>query len=274
MSLIRSEHVNDQAVREAKEAITAAENALEEARSQLEKRERAQYHEEQIWSDTIRRNSTWVTFGLMGVNILLLLLSLLIFEPWRRRRMVREIKATLEAHKTSLEPMLNPSPQVSTPVVAAAVPAAAAPVVAEPEIEKVVKVEPVAATPEPIVNTVSPDNGSSVAEKLETTVEELSEPAEAAPEPVVETIVPEAVPLTPAGVSPQETIDIEEEVKAEEQLPPLPQSWQDKVTYIAKDIISEREISMRRLDFTNAIISSAAAGAIIAAAIVGLLSPR
>lgn len=96
MSLIRSEHLNDQAVQSAKDAVTSAEQCLDEARNKLERMERMQYHEEQIWSDTIRRNSTWVTFGLMGVNILLLLVTMGVVEPWRRKRMVREIKAALE----------------------------------------------------------------------------------------------------------------------------------------------------------------------------------
>lgn len=95
MQLIRNEHVNDTTVQNAKAALAAAERKLEDDRARLEKIERKQYHEEQVWSDTIRRNSTWVTFGLMGFNIILLLLSLLILEPWRRRRMVREIRAAL-----------------------------------------------------------------------------------------------------------------------------------------------------------------------------------
>jgi sensitive to high expression protein 9 len=99
MSLIRSEHLNEQAVQGAKDCVAAAEKALEEARTRLEKRERAQYHEEQIWSDTIRRNSTWVTFGLMGLNILLLLANVVVIEPWRRRRLVREFRSALEEHK-------------------------------------------------------------------------------------------------------------------------------------------------------------------------------
>ncbi|KAF2459083.1 mitochondrial distribution and morphology family 33, partial [Lineolata rhizophorae] len=96
MALVRSEHINDQAVQAAKDRLHAAERALEEARSQLERRERAQYHEEQIWSDTIRRNSTWVTFGLMGVNIFLLLVNLAVIEPWRRRRLVKEVRRALD----------------------------------------------------------------------------------------------------------------------------------------------------------------------------------
>jgi sensitive to high expression protein 9 len=99
MSLIRSEHLNEQAVQGAKDCAATAERALEEARTRLEKRERAQYHEEQIWSDTIRRNSTWVTFGLMGLNILLLLANVVAIEPWRRRRLVREFRSALEEHK-------------------------------------------------------------------------------------------------------------------------------------------------------------------------------
>lgn len=96
MSLIRSEHTNEQGVAAAREDLLAAERMLEDARSRLERRERAQYHEEQIWSDTIRRNSTWVTFGLMGFNVVLLLANIGVVEPWRRKRMVTEIKATME----------------------------------------------------------------------------------------------------------------------------------------------------------------------------------
>ncbi|KAI1110873.1 Mdm33 family-domain-containing protein [Nemania sp. NC0429] len=49
----------------------------------------ARYHEEQIWSDKIRRMSTWGTWGLMGMNILLFLVLQFGAEPWRRRRLVR-----------------------------------------------------------------------------------------------------------------------------------------------------------------------------------------
>lgn len=96
MSLVRSEHANEQAVQAAKEDLTVAERDLEDARGLLERLERRQYHEEQIWSDTIRRNSTWVTFGLMGVNIVLLLAQIGIFEPYRRRKIVREVQKALD----------------------------------------------------------------------------------------------------------------------------------------------------------------------------------
>ena len=102
MALVRSEHDNDQGVQTATEALNTAERDLEGARSLLERLERKQYHEEQIWSDTIRRNSTWLTFGLMGANILLLLAQIAIFEPYRRKKIVRDVKLALD--ERSFEP--------------------------------------------------------------------------------------------------------------------------------------------------------------------------
>jgi DNA primase large subunit len=47
------------------------------------------YHEEQIWSDKIRRASTWGTFALMGINVALFVVVQIGLEPWRRKRLVR-----------------------------------------------------------------------------------------------------------------------------------------------------------------------------------------
>ncbi|GAM90130.1 hypothetical protein ANO11243_081700 [Dothideomycetidae sp. 11243] len=103
-SLIRSEHLHEQSVASARQALAAAETDLEDARKELERKERKQYHEEQIWSDTIRRNSTWVTFGLMGLNILLLVANIGIVEPWRRKRLVREVREALDAKTVTAGP--------------------------------------------------------------------------------------------------------------------------------------------------------------------------
>ena len=102
MSLVRSEHLDEQAEQRAREQLSLAERRLELARSLLEKLERKQYHEEQIWSDTIRRNSTWVTIGLMGVNIILLLAQISIFEPYRRRKIVNQIKQALDEKSAAI----------------------------------------------------------------------------------------------------------------------------------------------------------------------------
>jgi sensitive to high expression protein 9, mitochondrial len=88
-SLYRSDHGNEQAVQEAATRLADAERAAEQAASKLSSSIMSRYHEEQIWSDKIRRMSTWGTWGLMGVNVLLFLVFQFGFEPWRRRRLVR-----------------------------------------------------------------------------------------------------------------------------------------------------------------------------------------
>jgi sensitive to high expression protein 9 len=253
MSLIRSEHLNDQAIRLAKESVVDAEAALEEARTQLEKRERAQYHEEQIWSDTIRRNSTWVTFGLMGVNIFLLLLSLAILEPWRRRRMVTEIKSALAAN-------IKVAAEARSPVVAASSKEQDIALIEE-EIDRVTDTD---ATPiEPALSVVAAPVVEEVpiavidAPVSETAPPEILEPV-AEPTPQVEVPVP--IPTRPAPKH-------KEPVFLYDKSDP----WQDKVSAIAQDIVSERVISMRRVDYTAAILQGAAVGAVIMAAIVGML---
>ncbi|OAL54461.1 hypothetical protein IQ07DRAFT_639976 [Pyrenochaeta sp. DS3sAY3a] len=278
MALIRSEHVNDQAVREAKESVANAETALEEARTQLEKRERAQYHEEQIWSDTIRRNSTWVTFGLMGVNIFLLLLSLAILEPWRRRRMVREIKNALEAHKVAIG---------SAPAVAAAVDptgssttqsdsATANLAAVEEEIDKVKSED----TPtqvgmhtaaEPVVNELQ--NAANESKKDAILVAEIT--PDGVTYPIHDTAVPGAAPpfAAEADASPPSHIEIAEEVKANRGISGKMSSWRSKTVAIAQDIVSDRIISMRRIDYTTAVLQGAAAGAVITAALIAMWRP-
>jgi sensitive to high expression protein 9 len=281
MALIRSEHINDQAVREAKDSVADAESALEDARAQLEKRERAQYHEEQIWSDTIRRNSTWVTFGLMGVNIFLLLLSLAILEPWRRRRMVREIKNALEAQqKIAMEASAAPAPAL----VAAGVPASTQQNLAaiEEEIEEAIKpaVAPVeVAAPVVVEEEViaeSPTAGLVDPPLVEPEVVPIAMPQsgiDTTPDPAV----PGAAPLMPeeAEATPQESINIPEEVESSPDTYSKTYSeletWQEKATFIAQDIVSDRVISMPRIDYTTAILQGAAAGAVITAAIISML---
>lgn len=88
-ALYRSDHTNEQAEVAAQEKLTALEKKSEEAAATLSASILARYHEEQIWSDKIRRMSTWGTWGLMGVNVLLFLVFQIGVEPWRRRRLVQ-----------------------------------------------------------------------------------------------------------------------------------------------------------------------------------------
>jgi sensitive to high expression protein 9, mitochondrial len=102
-SLYRSDHGNEQAVQEAASKLAEAERVTEQVANKLSTSILRRYHEEQIWSDKIRRMSTWGTWGLMGVNVLIFLVFQFGFEPWRRRRLVRgfeeKVHVALEREK-------------------------------------------------------------------------------------------------------------------------------------------------------------------------------
>ncbi len=87
--LYRSDHANELNENKSHETLVKAEKDAEEAGAKLSESILARYHEEQIWSDKIRRMSTWGTWGLMGVNVLLFLVFQIGVEPWRRRRLVK-----------------------------------------------------------------------------------------------------------------------------------------------------------------------------------------
>ncbi|OJD35551.1 mitochondrion biogenesis protein [Diplodia corticola] len=280
MSLIRSEHLNDQAVRSAKDAVLSADRALEEARAHLEKRERAQYHEEQIWSDTIRRNSTWVTIGLMGANILLLLSQLVAIEPWRRRRLVREIKNALdERTMTAAAPApfgagvadLATTAAATTAPEKASDPAEAAEVRSADAVEKEIDdvVEPAGVPLERVEPTDTP----------ETVTADRSGPEPTMPLPLPETTTVEASPVeaTPVEAVPVEAVPVEAapvEATRIAKERPTPTTAQEKMAVFAqdcslymRDLFSERAVSVRKVDVTAAALQGAAAGA----ALMGML---
>ena len=257
MALIRSEHINDQAVNRAKEAVQEAENALEEARSHLEKRERAQYHEEQIWSDTIRRNSTWVTFGLMGLNIFLLLVSLVAIEPWRRSKMVKEIRRALNAQKTAMESTIVEPARAALP---------ASPVEAEIDAAVVSAARsPEAATSEASTPSLPP--AVEAVKAVEATIPAQGSGSNVRADPSNPGSVAQ---LTPVRVDSQEAINIEEGVNTST----APDTWYGKIKFEALDLVSDRAISVRKIDFTTAVFQAATAGAVLSAALIALIRSR
>ncbi|KAL4950649.1 Mdm33 family-domain-containing protein [Aspergillus filifer] len=121
--LYRNDHANEVSETETQEALSAAERESEEAAAQLTKNILSRYHEEQVWSDKIRRMSTWGTWGLMGVNVLLFLVFQIAVEPWRRRRLVKGFEEkVLEAIEK--EKVLAQAQVLPTAAVAAATPEA------------------------------------------------------------------------------------------------------------------------------------------------------
>lgn len=127
-ALYRSDHANEQSESSAQEGLVVAERQAEEATAKLSASILARYHEEQIWSDKIRRMSTWGTWGLMAVNVLLFFVFQIGVEPWRRKRLVKGFEdkvmealeregpigagklstiSTLEASRATLEPAVE-----------------------------------------------------------------------------------------------------------------------------------------------------------------------
>lgn len=86
--LYKDDALNSQKEQHSKQELSLLEKKEEELSTKLYRAILTRYHEEQIWSDKIRRTSTWGTFLLMGVNILFFLIFQLLLEPWRRRRLV------------------------------------------------------------------------------------------------------------------------------------------------------------------------------------------
>lgn len=90
-----------------KKEVQLLEHEQEKLSDDLYRAILTRYHEEQIWSDKIRRTSTWGTFILMGFNILLFTVFQLILEPWKRHRLTRsfedKVKLALESYKMEEE---------------------------------------------------------------------------------------------------------------------------------------------------------------------------
>lgn len=112
--LYRVDHELEGEVAGAQEALTEAEAEEQSLAQRLSAGILKRYHEEQIWSDRIRRASTWGTWGLMGMNFLTFLVLQFVAEPWKRKRLVKgvvaeekqaldEVRGELLAIKASLE---------------------------------------------------------------------------------------------------------------------------------------------------------------------------
>lgn len=94
--LYKDDHRIQLGVVEAKKNYDTVESQLEELQQQAGKLIGARYQEEQLWSDKIRQASTWGTWVLMGINILLFIIVQLILEPWKRRRLVHSFEAKVQ----------------------------------------------------------------------------------------------------------------------------------------------------------------------------------
>ena len=235
--LYRSDHANEQAEAAAQENLLTVERRAEEAAARLSASILARYHEEQIWSDKIRRMSTWGTWGLMGVNVLLFLVFQIGVEPWRRKRLVKgfedKVMEALEREGSAVS-TLPTGVEMAQDVTSA-------------ELQEVHE----AAAPTDIEDTQIP-----------AATDPLSDSSVEAPLPPQENVPTEIVSVESSSIS---KLDLQPRVLI---------STFHTIKEWVRDLFSERQIVLRRVDITTAAIEGAAAGMAFVGAIVLLLRFR
>jgi sensitive to high expression protein 9 len=246
---------------ETQDALSAAERESEEAAAQLSKSILSRYHEEQVWSDKIRRMSTWGTWGLMGVNVLLFLIFQIAVEPWRRKRLVKgfeeKVIEAIEKEKAinHIE-ILKPQPALTSTSLS-------------PKEE---------ASGTASTSTASEDSLTTNENTPAATDEAItSEPVvwDSDPTPTIVTnITPEtATETTEDSASNNTTINVLEPSKSHLSRilpPPSLDSWRQTLN----ELFSDRSIAITQRDLTTVSLQSAAAGAAIMGLVIALIRPR
>ena len=235
--LYRSDHANEQAEAAAQENLLTVERRAEEAAARLSASILARYHEEQIWSDKIRRMSTWGTWGLMGVNVLLFLVFQIGVEPWRRKRLVKGFEDKVmealerEGSAVSTTPTEVKMAQDATSTEVQEVPEVAAPA----DIEEA---------------------------RIPAATDPLSDSSIEAPLPPRENVTPKIVSMESSSIS---KLGLK---------PRVLMSTFHTIREWVRDMFSERQIVLRRVDITAAALEGAAAGMAFVGTIVLLLRSR
>ncbi|KAJ4308248.1 sensitivity to high expression protein she9 [Fusarium piperis] len=234
--LYRADHVLEGEVVASQEALTEAEADEQSLSQRLNAGILKRYHEEQIWSDRIRRASTWGTWGLMGMNFVLFVVLQFVAEPWKRRRLIRGVVAE---EKAALDEVRGEIQQVKLAIekqdqVAAAEALAGAVKAAEtaPTAEAAASGE--TATAEGFIPTRT----------TQTT------------EPVIPAV---ATPIEKPTAPPKTWEELLEELKD-------PEWWREK----AEDLCSERRIDLRMRDASLLALEGALAGALLTASFMML----
>ncbi|KAJ0327308.1 hypothetical protein COL5a_006100 [Colletotrichum fioriniae] len=262
--LYRQDHSLEQEVAAASEALTDAEHAEQALGQQLNAGILKRYHEEQIWSDRIRRASTWGTWGLMGVNVLLFIVLQFVAEPWKRRRLVRgvveEEKAVLEGVTAELAGLKAALAQREAYEDAATADDVAAYMASTTAATMTTTTTPVVAVEEETPLAATEPTAAEEAEELlaakveEPVVQHEMEREVASALEVLETQVPEARSWRESW---RELLSNPELLKAK-----------------IADLYSERRIDLRMRDASILALEGAAAGATFAAALALLLVRR
>ncbi|KAI4519106.1 hypothetical protein K523DRAFT_291963 [Schizophyllum commune Tattone D] len=102
-TLVREDHLFEQAELRAKAQADAAEEAVEREFTALMQAILARYHEEQVWSDKIRSASTYGQLAALALNLLVFILATIAVEPWKRRRLAATFERKVEELSREME---------------------------------------------------------------------------------------------------------------------------------------------------------------------------
>ncbi|KAJ3839566.1 Mdm33 family-domain-containing protein [Lentinula raphanica] len=111
-SLVREDHILEQAESRAKLAVEEAENAVENEFTELMRSILARYHEEQVWSDKIRSASTYGQLAVLGLNMLVFILAIVLVEPWKRKRLAQTFERKVEELNERYKELLGGNMQI------------------------------------------------------------------------------------------------------------------------------------------------------------------
>ncbi|KAL7804688.1 hypothetical protein V8C44DRAFT_253579 [Trichoderma aethiopicum] len=148
--LYRTDHILEGEVITAQENLTEAEADEQKLSQKLSAGILKRYHEEQIWSDRIRRASTWGTWGLMGMNFILFVVLQFVAEPWKRKRLVKgvvaEQKSVMDELQAELAVVKSTLNQMTEAAAAAAAAEAARNMVPDEEAERLINLDKIKET--------------------------------------------------------------------------------------------------------------------------------
>ncbi|GAA6021731.1 hypothetical protein JCM11491_001396 [Sporobolomyces phaffii] len=110
--LVQQDHENEQAEVRAKVAMEVGDEEAEKGFQDFMQAILERYHEEQVWSDKIRAISTYGSLAITSLNVLLFIVTLLLIEPWRRRRLVENVEERLrmnsqQSHEATLAQLVS-----------------------------------------------------------------------------------------------------------------------------------------------------------------------
>lgn len=107
-NLVRQDNLNEQEEVRAKLETARTDDAIETEFQELMRAILNRYHEEQVWSDKIRRLSTYGSLAVLGINLVVFVLAILVVEPFKRRKTVELFEKRIEqlSEETRIESKL------------------------------------------------------------------------------------------------------------------------------------------------------------------------